>query len=195
MVEQTDADAIKSDSESELSDLFSDIDECLKSSSPGTVHRGVKPDAETGPKPSYRCHPLIHVEHRSRVSEDSESMETDDDEDADARWVVVKRENTMRLDKNGRIMPHTNGDAVNEAVDMPAPPPDVMHGKTPLGQVVKSRRRKAHNFELSGTSQPLSVHISQGSGKDQLTRSLPRVSAPINNGRQKLASFIHLLEK
>ena len=39
MVEQTDADAIKSDSESELSDLFSDIDECLKSS-PGTVHRG-----------------------------------------------------------------------------------------------------------------------------------------------------------
>ena len=123
----------------------------------------------------------------------------------------------MRLDKNGRIMPHTNGEAVNEAVDMLAPPPDVMHGKTPLGQVVKSRRRKAHNFEvlissshflvslthvfvsfirkLSGTSQPLSVHISQGSGKDQLTRSLPRVSAPINNGRQKLASFIHLLEK
>lgn len=40
MVEQTDADAIKSDSESELSDLFSDIDECLKSSPPGTVHRG-----------------------------------------------------------------------------------------------------------------------------------------------------------
>jgi hypothetical protein len=40
MVERTDADAIKSDSESELSDLFSDIDECLKSSSPGTVHRG-----------------------------------------------------------------------------------------------------------------------------------------------------------
>ena len=54
----------------------------------------------------------------------------------------------MRLDKDGRIVPHTNGEAVNEAVDMLAPPPDVMHGKTPLGQVVKSRRRKAHNFEV-----------------------------------------------
>ena len=97
-------------------------------------------------------------------------METDEDADleavdADARWVVVKREvrsvtvfrsqrdevcfqSIMRLDKNGRIVPCTNGDAINEAMDTPAPPPDVMHGKTPVGQVVKSRRRKAHNLEV-----------------------------------------------
>jgi hypothetical protein len=59
-------------------------------------------------------------------------------------------------DENGQLVSRNKDNAVIETTNkMPARPSDdvaattdMMHGKTPLGQVVKSRRRKAHNFEV-----------------------------------------------